>query len=87
MADRRRDKGEGSIYFRESDKRWVAKIRPDNSSKPKVFYGKTELEVKKKLREFKKEIAKISGFYTIRIMQRLIHLSGLFHSTLMPYRR
>ena len=65
MADRRRDKGEGSIYFRESDKRWVAKIRPDNSSKPKVFYGKTELEVKKKLREFKKDIAK-NGYLEIQ---------------------
>ena len=57
-ADKRRDKGEGSIYYRESDKRWVAKIKPENSSKPKVFYGKTELEVKKKLKEFKVQLAK-----------------------------
>jgi len=58
LADKRRDKGEGSIYFRDSDKRWVAKIKPANSSKSKVFYGKTEQEVKKKLKEFKVQLAK-----------------------------
>ena len=58
MADNRRDKGDGSIYFRESDKRWVAKYIHTLGAKPKVLYGKTEQEVKKKLREYKKEVAK-----------------------------
>ena len=58
MAGKRRDKGDGSIYFRESDQRWVAKYKFSPDEKPKVLYGKTELEVKKKLREFKKEASK-----------------------------
>jgi len=58
MGEKRRDKGEGSIYFRESDKRWVAKYVATPGSKPKVLYGKIEQEVKKKLREYKKEIIK-----------------------------
>ena len=58
MAEKRRDKGDGSIYFRESDKRWVAKYTHTTGAKPKVLYGKTEQEVKKKLREYKKEVAK-----------------------------
>lgn len=57
----RRDKGEGSISQRK-DGSWTARIdigvTPDGKRKIKAFYGKTENEVKKKLREFKKELAK-----------------------------
>ena len=59
MAEKRRDKGDGSIYFRESDKRWVAKYTHTTGAKPKVLYGKTEQEVKKKLREYNLNLHKI----------------------------
>ena len=61
MGDKRRDKGDGSIYQRKSDGLWIAKYTHTPGKKPKVLYGKTELEAKKKLREYKKEIA-ASGF-------------------------
>ena len=54
----RRDKGEGSIYQRKSDGLWLAAYKPEGSDKTKYLSGKTEQEVKKKLREYKKEIAK-----------------------------
>lgn len=57
----RRDKGEGSISKRK-DGTWTARldigITPEGKRKVKAFYGKTQNEVKKKLREFKKELAK-----------------------------
>lgn len=57
----RRDKGEGSISKRK-DGTWTARLdigtTPEGKRKIKAFYGKTENEVKKKLREFKKELAK-----------------------------
>ena len=52
MPQKKRDHGDGSIYKRESDGKWVGSIKPTHSSKRKVFYGKTELEVKKKLKAF-----------------------------------
>ena len=58
MPQKKRDHGDGSIYKRESDGKWVGSIKPTHSSKRKVFYGKTELEVKKKLKAFMKELAK-----------------------------
>jgi site-specific recombinase XerD len=58
MEKSRRDKGDGSIYQRKSDGRWIAKYVHTIGGKPKVLYGKTEQEVKKKLREYKKEVAK-----------------------------
>lgn len=51
-----RQYGEGSIYQRK-DGRWVAKYKSEEMLKPCVLYGKTETEVKRKLREFKKEAA------------------------------
>ena len=54
----RRDKGEGSVYQRKSDGLWLAAFTPEGSSKTKYFSGKSEASVKKKLREYKKEIAK-----------------------------
>ena len=58
MQSNRRDKGDGSIYQRKSDGKWVAKYTPSSGAKTKVLYGNSEQEVKKKLREYKKEIAK-----------------------------
>ena len=65
MDKQRRDKGDGSIYFRESDQRWVARYVHSPGSKPKVLYAKTEQEAKKKLRDYKKEIAK-NDFVEVR---------------------
>lgn len=44
----RRGNGEGSIYQRKEDGKWVASVTLDNG-KRKVFYGKTRKEVKDKL--------------------------------------
>jgi integrase len=63
MADKRRDRGDGSIFFRKSDSRWVGKYIPSSNAKPIVIYGKTEAGVKKKLRELKKEVHK--GDYAV----------------------
>ena len=57
MSGKRRDKGEGTIYQRQSDGLWLSRYTPPNTTKPKYFSGKTELEVKKKLKEFKKKVA------------------------------
>ena len=65
MAEKRRDKGDGSIYQRKSDGRWIAKYVHTQGSRPKVIYGKTEQEAKKKLREYKKEIAK-NGYVEVQ---------------------
>ena len=46
----RRGNGEGSIYFRQSDKKWVGSITLENG-KRKVFYGKTRKEVQEKLNQ------------------------------------
>jgi len=53
----RRVYGEGSTFYRKSDNRWVAKFKDERMSKPKIMYANSEKEVKKKLREYKKEIA------------------------------
>ena len=42
MAGKRRDKGEGSIYQRKSDGRWLAEYTPEGSTKTKYLSGKTE---------------------------------------------
>jgi len=65
MTGQRRDKGDGSIYQRKSDGKWIAKYTHTKGVKPKVIYGKTESEAKKKLREYKKEIAK-NGYVEIQ---------------------
>ena len=52
-----RSYGEGSVY-RRKDGRWVAKYRDDTMSKPRYLYGKTESEVKRKLRELKRDAAR-----------------------------
>lgn len=50
--------GEGSVYRRKSDGRWVASITLDNGSR-KVFYGSRQSEVLEKLRSAR--AAKIAG--------------------------
>jgi integrase len=44
----KRGNGEGSIFQRKSDKKWIASITLENG-KRKVFYGKTKKEVTEKL--------------------------------------
>ncbi len=46
--------GEGSIYQRK-DGRWVAKYRDEAMAKPQYLYGSTEAEVRRKLRDWKKD--------------------------------
>jgi integrase len=45
----KRGNGEGSIYFRKADEKWVGSITLENR-KRKVFYGKTRKEVQEKLK-------------------------------------
>src|SRR5258708_23504196 len=45
----KRGNGEGSIYFRKSDEKWVGSITLENR-KRRVFYGKTRKEVQEKLK-------------------------------------
>ena len=56
-----RDKGEGSVFQRNNGK-WVAEFRvgtkPNGKANTKTFTGKTEQEVKKKLKQFKTEFIK-----------------------------
>ncbi len=44
----KRANGEGSVYFRASDNKWVGSVTLDNG-KRKVFYGKTKKEVRDKV--------------------------------------
>lgn len=65
MAERqRRDKGDGCVSQRK-DGTWTSrtKIGVKSNGKPiiKAFYGKTEAEAKKKLKEFQKELHKYDG--------------------------
>lgn len=59
MTRNKRDNGDGCIR-KTSDGKWTARIQigKNSNGKPhiKAFYGKTEAEVKKKLRNFKKEM-------------------------------
>jgi integrase len=57
MADKRRDKGDGSVYQRKNGL-WAAKYNPPGTNKTKWLYGKTEHEAKKKLRDFIKQVYK-----------------------------
>jgi integrase len=52
---KRREKGDGSIYLRESDSRYVAYARLENGKK-KYVYDKTRSGVMKKLKELQKSI-------------------------------
>jgi integrase len=52
---KRRDKGDGSIYQRASDKKWVGYARLDQGKK-KYVYGNTKAEASKKLKELQRSI-------------------------------
>ncbi len=52
---KRRDKGDGSIYQRASDNKWVGYARIDQSKK-KYVYGNTKAEASKKLKELQRSI-------------------------------
>ena len=65
MGDKqRRDYGSGSISQRK-DGPWTARmiIGTNEAGKPRIkaFYGKSEREVKKKMKEFEKELHKNDG--------------------------
>ena len=64
MANKRRDKGDGSVY-QKKDGSWVAQMAVPNKSTRKFFYGKSESEVKKKLKQFQNEIIK-NGYTEIK---------------------
>ena len=73
----RREKGEGSVYQRKSDGLWIAAFTPEGSKKTKYFSGKSEAVVKKKLREFKKEVAKTDFIEVQKISVREYMLGWL----------
>jgi len=60
----RREKGNGCVSQR-TDGTWTARIKigltPEGKPKIKAFYGKTEREVKKKLKDFEKEFYRNGG--------------------------
>lgn len=62
----KRDNGAGSINYLESTNRWCANIQigytEAGTPKRKAIYGKTEAEVKRKLKEFKKEMESKKNF-------------------------
>lgn len=58
MAGRRRGSGEGAIYQRASDKRWVTAVSLGHTGgkrRRKVLYGRTRKEVAEKLRQLHAE--------------------------------
>lgn len=54
MPQRKRGNGEGSIYHRSSDNKWVGSISLENSTR-KVFYGKSRAEVQEKMKVLLRE--------------------------------
>lgn len=66
-ATRNRGYGNGSVYFRAADQRWVGKYKigtkPDGRPDVKVVYGKTEQECHKKLKRIIDEAKKSEYVY------------------------
>lgn len=66
-AKRHRGYGNGTVYYRKSDKRWVGKIKigvkDDGEAAVRVVYGKTEAEAHKKLKAIIDEINNASFVY------------------------
>ena len=62
LNGKRRENGSGYIYQRENGK-WVGRlydgVKNDGTPKIKCFSGKTEAEVKRKIREYNKSSSKI----------------------------
>jgi len=78
--------GEGSIAQRDDDT-WWARImigyQPNGQPKRKAFYGKTEAEVKRKLREFKKNIDNLPKD-TIAKMSLSVYMNNWLETYKMP---
>lgn len=70
MTYNRRERGSGSISRRQ-DGTWTARlsigVTAEGKRKVQAFYGKTETEVRKKMREFQKELAKNDGITAQKI--------------------
>lgn len=66
-AKRKRGYGNGSVYYRESDQRWVGSFtlgkKPNGKPDVKTVYGKTEAECHKKLKEVIEEARKSEYVY------------------------
>jgi integrase len=62
MARKRRARSEGSVYYRKSDRRWVASVTigyDDNGrQKRRVVYGQTQAEALEKKKELEGRLAK-----------------------------
>ena len=60
MARGRRGNGEGSIFFREAEKRWCGQVvigyKSDGNPSRKTIYGKTRNEVKTKMIEMQSNV-------------------------------
>lgn len=71
--------GDGSIYQRKSDGRWITKYRPKNTVKYITKSSKTEKEAKEKLKELKR-------LETLGIQLSQQHLSVLMDNWLETFR-
>lgn len=54
MAGKRRDYGDGALYQRSSDNRWVGSFRANDGTRKSV-YGKTKQEAKRKMEDAKRK--------------------------------
>lgn len=82
MARKRRDKGDGCVSQR-ADGTWTARLNlgvtAEGKPKIKAFYGKTENEAKKKLREYQKELIKNEGAVVRRSTVEAYMLDWLYN--------
>lgn len=69
-AKRNRGYGNGTVYYRASDKRWVGKLKvgmkQNGDPDIRVVYGKSEVECHKKLKDIKDELDKTPHVETNR---------------------
>lgn len=74
---KKRGNGEGTIYYKESRKKWIGQVSigVDNEGKQirKTFYGDTRKEVKDKMDEMYKQIA--SG-YDVKNKDTLVDIAN-----------
>ncbi len=89
---KRREKGDGSIYQRSSDKKWVAYAKTENGKK-KYVYGSTKGEAAKKLKELQRSIedrtlvtAKAETVETYLRYWLEIHSAKIKETTAISYR-
>jgi hypothetical protein len=79
----RRDKGEGSVFQRKNGT-WASKWQPTKTAKVKYFYGKTELEVKKKYASIKRKRQKMTSRKSKKLPSGIIWIFGFAPSRLTP---